>query len=97
MQEPLHDKNAKLYADPNLAEGVDYARRRRRHERYDDSLTRTTELAKTVILAPHGGGIERWHLRVLPGRGRLPPGQPAHHATGRGHLRPLDVRGGARR
>jgi hypothetical protein len=26
----MHDKNAKLYADPNLAEGVDYARRHRR-------------------------------------------------------------------
>jgi phage replication-related protein YjqB (UPF0714/DUF867 family) len=55
----LHEKNSELYADPNLVEGRDYARRHRRHERFDDSLERTGELPKTVILAPHGGGIER--------------------------------------
>jgi phage replication-related protein YjqB (UPF0714/DUF867 family) len=59
MPEPLHGKNSELYADPKLVEGVDYARRHRRHERFDDSLARTTEVPKTVILAPHGGGIER--------------------------------------
>ena len=52
------DFNSELYAHPDLVEGRDYARRHRRHERFDDSLTRTTDLAKTVILAPHGGGIE---------------------------------------
>ena len=51
--------NSDLYADPSLAEGVDYARRHRRHERFDDTLARTDETPKTVILAPHGGGIER--------------------------------------
>jgi len=51
--------NSDLYAAPNLAEGVDYARRHRRHERFDDTLARTDETPKTVILAPHGGGIER--------------------------------------
>jgi phage replication-related protein YjqB (UPF0714/DUF867 family) len=50
--------NSDLYADPNLAEGVDYARRHRRHERFDDTLARTDDLPKTTILAPHGGGIE---------------------------------------
>ena len=50
--------NSDLYADPNLAEGVDYARRHRRHERFDDTLTRTDDMPKTTILAPHGGGIE---------------------------------------
>jgi phage replication-related protein YjqB (UPF0714/DUF867 family) len=50
--------NSELYANPNLAEGVDYARRHRRHERFDDSLARTCEVARTTILAPHGGGIE---------------------------------------
>ena len=59
MQAPLHSKNSELYANPDLAEGRDYARRHRRHERFDDSLARTTDIAKTVILAPHGGGIER--------------------------------------
>ena len=50
--------NSELYAAPNLAEGVDYARRYRRHERFDDTLDRTGEVPKTTILAPHGGGIE---------------------------------------
>jgi phage replication-related protein YjqB (UPF0714/DUF867 family) len=52
------EHNSDLYAAPNLAEGVDYARRHRRHERFDDTLARTDETPKTVILAPHGGGIE---------------------------------------
>ena len=50
--------NSELYANPNLAEGVDYARRHRRHERFDDTLARTDDVPKTTILAPHGGGIE---------------------------------------
>ena len=53
------EHNSDLYAAPNLSEGVDYARRHRRHERFDDTLARTDETPKTVILAPHGGGIER--------------------------------------
>jgi phage replication-related protein YjqB (UPF0714/DUF867 family) len=51
--------NTDLYADPNLVEGRDYARRHRRHERFDDTLAGTDEVPKSVILAPHGGGIER--------------------------------------
>jgi len=50
--------NSELYADPGLAEGVDYGRRHRRHERFDDTLARTDDVPKTTILAPHGGGIE---------------------------------------
>src|SRR5262249_20061245 len=50
--------NSELYADPSLVEGVDYARRYRRHERFDDTLARTDDVPKTAILAPHGGGIE---------------------------------------
>jgi phage replication-related protein YjqB (UPF0714/DUF867 family) len=53
------EHNSDLYAAPNLTEGVDYARRHRRHGRFDDTLARTDETPKTVILAPHGGGIER--------------------------------------
>jgi phage replication-related protein YjqB (UPF0714/DUF867 family) len=51
--------NTELYADPDLAEGIDWARRFRIHERFDDSPARTAEGPRTVILAPHGGGIER--------------------------------------
>jgi phage replication-related protein YjqB (UPF0714/DUF867 family) len=51
--------NSDLYAAPDLVEGVDYARRHHRHERFDDTLARTDQTPKTVILAPHGGGIER--------------------------------------
>jgi phage replication-related protein YjqB (UPF0714/DUF867 family) len=50
--------NSDLYADSNLGEGVDYARRHRRHERFDDILARSDDVPKTTILAPHGGGIE---------------------------------------
>jgi phage replication-related protein YjqB (UPF0714/DUF867 family) len=53
------DTNSDLYKDPSLTEGVDYARRHRRHERFDDSLAPNLDLPKTVVLAPHGGGIER--------------------------------------
>jgi phage replication-related protein YjqB (UPF0714/DUF867 family) len=50
--------NTELYAAPTLTEGVDYARRHRRHERFDDTLAGTDDVPKTTILAPHGGGIE---------------------------------------
>lgn len=50
--------NTELYADPSLVEGVDYARRYKRHEMFDDSLPRGYDYPKTAILAPHGGGIE---------------------------------------
>jgi phage replication-related protein YjqB (UPF0714/DUF867 family) len=51
--------NSDLYAATDLTEGIDWARRFRRHERFDDALTRGAEVPRTVILAPHGGGIER--------------------------------------
>jgi phage replication-related protein YjqB (UPF0714/DUF867 family) len=41
-----------------LAEGVDYGRRYRRHAAFDDSPGETPPLPGTLILAPHGGGIE---------------------------------------
>jgi phage replication-related protein YjqB (UPF0714/DUF867 family) len=50
--------NSDLYVSPNLKEGMDYARRHRRHARFDDTLDRTDDVPKTTILAPHGGGIE---------------------------------------
>ena len=59
MQAPLYATNSELYADPNLTEGTDWARRFHIHERFDDSLSRTGEAPRTVIIAPHGGGIER--------------------------------------
>jgi phage replication-related protein YjqB (UPF0714/DUF867 family) len=74
MQALPHDKNSELYADPALVEGRDYARRHRRHERFDDSLARTAELAKTTILAPHGGGIE-------PGTSELCLAVAGYHPT----------------
>ncbi|HWD43905.1 MAG TPA: poly-gamma-glutamate hydrolase family protein [Actinomycetota bacterium] len=50
--------NTALYADTRLTEGVDWARRFRRHELFDDSLAFTGEVTQTAIIAPHGGGIE---------------------------------------
>jgi len=57
---PPYTSNSQLYADTtHLTEGIDWVRRFRRHERFDDSPARTGEGTRTVILAPHGGGIER--------------------------------------
>jgi phage replication-related protein YjqB (UPF0714/DUF867 family) len=53
-----YPSNTALYADPDLAEGVDYARRYRRHEMFDDSISQRYAFPKTAIVAPHGGGIE---------------------------------------
>jgi phage replication-related protein YjqB (UPF0714/DUF867 family) len=53
-----YDSNTELYQDPNLVEGADYARRYRRHELFDDDLAQKGGLAKTTVIAPHGGGIE---------------------------------------
>ncbi len=50
--------NTALYQDPNLVETVDYARRYRRQELFDDGLPHKCAVAKTTIIAPHGGGIE---------------------------------------
>ncbi|MFD7662749.1 poly-gamma-glutamate hydrolase family protein [Streptomyces sp. NPDC059788] len=50
--------NTALYADPSVVEGTDYARRHRRHAMFDDSRTERSGFARSVILAPHGGGIE---------------------------------------
>src|SRR5215207_4035760 len=54
----LYPSNTALYADPGLVEGVDYARRSRRHERFDNQLTGGCAIARTTVIAPHGGGIE---------------------------------------
>jgi phage replication-related protein YjqB (UPF0714/DUF867 family) len=59
MPGPPFATNSELYAATDLTEGIDWARRFRRHERFDDSPASTAEGTRTVILAPHGGGIER--------------------------------------
>ncbi|TDD52653.1 hypothetical protein E1263_29030 [Kribbella antibiotica] len=53
-----YDSNTDLYADPALTEGDHYARRFRRHQWFDNDLTQRYAVQRTVILAPHGGGIE---------------------------------------
>jgi phage replication-related protein YjqB (UPF0714/DUF867 family) len=60
MPPPPYTSNSQLYADTiHLTEGIDWARRFRRQERFDDDPVRTAEGTRTAILAPHGGGIER--------------------------------------
>lgn len=54
----LYPSNTTLYADPALTEGVDYARRYRRHPAFDDSDATAYPFPDTVVLALHGGGIE---------------------------------------
>jgi phage replication-related protein YjqB (UPF0714/DUF867 family) len=59
MPPPPYASNSELYADTaSLTEGIDWARRFRIHERFDDSPARTAGGPRTVVLAPHGGGIE---------------------------------------
>ncbi|MEV4756919.1 poly-gamma-glutamate hydrolase family protein [Micromonospora sp. NPDC049559] len=53
-----YPSNTALYADPALAEGVDYARRYRRHPALDDDLGQNAPFPSAVVIAPHGGGIE---------------------------------------
>jgi phage replication-related protein YjqB (UPF0714/DUF867 family) len=53
-----YHSNTELYADQDLVEGVDYARRYKRHEMFDGSLSRRYYYPETAIVAPHGGGIE---------------------------------------
>ena len=73
MPPPPYASNSQLYADTtNLTEGTDWARRFRIHERFDDSPGRTDEGPRTVILAPHGGGIE-------PGTSELCLAVAGHH------------------
>jgi phage replication-related protein YjqB (UPF0714/DUF867 family) len=50
--------NTDLYQDLNLEEGVDYERRFRRQEAFDDSPDGKGGITRTTIIAPHGGGIE---------------------------------------
>ncbi|MDG4797314.1 poly-gamma-glutamate hydrolase family protein [Micromonospora sp. WMMD1082] len=54
----LYQTNSELYASPTLTEGVDYARRFRRHGALDDDLAGVVGFPNTVVIAPHGGGIE---------------------------------------
>jgi phage replication-related protein YjqB (UPF0714/DUF867 family) len=53
-----YQSNTALYQDPNLVETVDYARRYRRQELFDDGLPDHCAVTRTTIIAPHGGGIE---------------------------------------
>jgi phage replication-related protein YjqB (UPF0714/DUF867 family) len=76
--------NSELYEDPGLAEGVDYARRHRRHERFDDTLARTDDVPKTTILAPHGGGIE-------PGTSELCLAVAGYHPASLSQIPPAGV------
>ncbi|GIJ76805.1 hypothetical protein Xph01_12370 [Micromonospora phaseoli] len=58
VSDDLYQTNSELYASPTLVEGVDYARRFRRHGALDDDLVGTAGFPTTAVLAPHGGGIE---------------------------------------
>ncbi|GAA2790745.1 poly-gamma-glutamate hydrolase family protein [Crossiella cryophila] len=74
---PAADKypsNTALYADPDLVEGIDYARRYRRPERFDDDLRQRFPFPDTAILAPHGGGIEGGTSELCHAIGGYHPG-----------------------
>ncbi|WHT18388.1 poly-gamma-glutamate hydrolase family protein [Crossiella sp. CA-258035] len=83
-----YPSNTALYADPGLVEGIDYARRYRRHEQFDDSLTQKFPFPGTTILAPHGGGIEAGTSELCHAVAGYHPGtlQPAPEAGPRHDL-----------
>ncbi|MGK4584805.1 poly-gamma-glutamate hydrolase family protein [Kitasatospora sp. HPMI-4] len=54
----VYASNTALYADIDLVEGVDYGRRYRRHPLDGVGSTGRSALARTTVIAPHGGGIE---------------------------------------
>ncbi|MFC7531809.1 poly-gamma-glutamate hydrolase family protein [Actinoplanes sp. GCM10030250] len=75
--------NTALYADPAYTEGVDYARRFRRHAALDDSDGPGDAFPDTVIVALHGGGIEPGTSELcLAIAGYHPAGGPYGGTTG---------------
>lgn len=53
----VYASNSDLYR--NRVEGVEFGRRSRRHEAFDNDSTVRSPVALSTIVAPHGGGIER--------------------------------------
>ncbi|MGK5559419.1 poly-gamma-glutamate hydrolase family protein, partial [Actinomadura kijaniata] len=49
---------SELYTKLAGREGVDYARRYKRHEILDSSLNTNPPFRRTTVMALHGGGIE---------------------------------------
>jgi phage replication-related protein YjqB (UPF0714/DUF867 family) len=70
-----YPSNTALYADPTYAEGVDWARRFRRHAAPDDSEAPGGGFPDTVVVALHGGGIE-------PGTSELCLAVAGYHPAG---------------
>ncbi|MBU2670408.1 poly-gamma-glutamate hydrolase family protein [Actinoplanes bogorensis] len=67
--------NTELYANANYTEGVDYARRFRRHGALDDNEAPGDTFPDTAIIALHGGGIE-------PGTSELCLAVAGYHPAG---------------
>jgi phage replication-related protein YjqB (UPF0714/DUF867 family) len=53
-----YPSNTALYAARHLKEGIDYGRRHRRHDSFDDNSDEHVSFPQTAVIAPHGGGIE---------------------------------------
>jgi phage replication-related protein YjqB (UPF0714/DUF867 family) len=71
----VYPSNTALYADPAFAEGVDWARRFRRHAALDDSEAPGGSFPDTAVVALHGGGIE-------PGTSELCLAVAGYHPAG---------------
>ncbi|MEV7423862.1 MULTISPECIES: poly-gamma-glutamate hydrolase family protein [unclassified Streptomyces] len=54
----LYASNTDLYTKLAGKEGTDFARRYKRHEKSDNSLSASYPFHRTTIMALHGGGIE---------------------------------------
>lgn len=75
--EKEYDNNSHLYRHLAGREGIDFARRYKRHELTDTDLSGRFPYARTTIMALHGGGIEMGTSELCLGIAGYDPGKPA--------------------
>ncbi|OII62392.1 phage replication protein [Streptomyces sp. CC53] len=79
-----YSSNTDLYTRLAGQEGVDFARRYKRHELFDHSYTERYPYNRTTILAMHGGGIEMGTSELCLGIAGYHPATLAPAADGLG-------------
>ncbi|MBT2453199.1 poly-gamma-glutamate hydrolase family protein [Streptomyces sp. ISL-43] len=76
-----YESNNHLYCHLAGREGIDFARRYKRHQLSDTSLPNTFPYARTTIMALHGGGIEMGTSELCLGIAGYDPGKPDGEAV----------------
>ncbi|MFI5758720.1 poly-gamma-glutamate hydrolase family protein [Streptomyces sp. NPDC051569] len=78
----LYASNTDLYTKLAGREGIDFARRYRRHEQADFSLGATYPYPRTTVVAPHGGGIETGTSELCLAIAGYDPAKPENSPAG---------------